>query len=189
MLHRLKVVGRTTARWAFLVAVSLTCGCGGGGGGGVIQACLDFLAGSSPTAGMVTAQEASGSACDPVAVDVLVTDVSDIFAASFTITYDPSVARYEMLSTSGSVLGCGGTTIQALEDKQSGQATIGLTRQGAATGCDAVGSGLLVRLFFSKVGTSGSSNLTFSNTKLFGSETPPQEKPGIMWSGGTFEIR
>jgi len=122
-------------------------------------------------------------------VDRKISKVPDIFAASLTTAYDSAVALYDSLATSGSVLSCDCAAIEALEERQSGQATIELSRKGLATGCDAVGTQRLVRFFFSKVGSSGSSKLTFGSAKLLGSETLPQEKTGIEWVRARFENR
>ncbi len=173
-----------------LIGGSLSPGCGGGGGVVTPTVCIAFAPGSAPAPGTIVAAQTSTGACDLVSIDLLVTGVTDIFAASFTVDYDQSIASYDRVSTSGSLLASDGRTVEVLEDRRSGHVTIGLTRRGATTGIDAAGTALLVRLFFLKAGTAaGSGSLGFSNTKLLGSETPPQEKQGMQWSGGTLFLR
>jgi hypothetical protein len=129
------------------------------------------------------------STCDMLAIDVMVTDVNDVFASSFTLNYDESLARFEQSSTSGSLLASDGTTVQILEDAQTGRVTIGLTRLGVSTGVNAVGTQRLVTLMFSTVADAGDAGITFSNQAILGSETPPVEKTSVAWVGGTLLVR
>ena len=81
---------------AVLVGASVTLACSGGdaaGGAPLNGSCLD-LAGSAPTQEAVSLAKGTSS-CDMLAVDVVVTDVTDVFASSFTLNYDDSLARYE----------------------------------------------------------------------------------------------
>ena len=124
-----------------------------------------------------------------VAVDVVVTDVADVFASSFTLNYDASLARFESSSTSGSLLASDGTTVQVLEDSQTGSVTIGLTRLGVANGVNAIGTQLQVTPMFSSVADAGDAGIAFSNETILGSETPPVDKAGVNWVGGTLVVR
>ena len=173
-----------------LVGVSGTLACSGGdstGGLPLDGACLD-LAGSTPAQATVSLDKGTSS-CDMLAIDVVVTDVADVFASSFTLNYDASLARYERSSTPGSLLISDGTTVQVLEESQTGSVTIGLTRLGVTDGVDAIGTQLLVTLLFSTVADAGDAGITFSNEAILGSETPPVDKATVEWVGGTMVVR
>lgn len=176
------------ARAALLLFMAvLLPSCDGGDGGGA-QVCIRFMASSAPASGTVVAREA-GQACTVVTVELVVTDVSDVFSASFVAVFNPGLASYAGLDTGGSFLSSDGTALEVLEDVQSGRVTVGLTRLGSSTGIDVVGSEVLVKVLFRRVADSGSGILDLQNTKLLGSETPPQEKMGIQWFGGTLLIQ
>ena len=98
------------------------------------------------------------------------------------------MARYEGLSLTGSMLASGGANVNVFEDEDPGQVTINLSRFNS--GIDFVPSGTVVRLIFSKATSSDTATgtLSFSDTQIFDSAAPPQEKGGIHWFGGTFRI-
>ena len=77
-----------------------------------------------------------------------------------------------------------GTQVEVIENEAPGQVTIGLTRLGVNDGVDYTGTANLVVLIFQKRAgaANGTGPLTFIDAKLFGSETPPQEKAGIQWN-------
>jgi len=173
-----------------LIAASATLACSGGDSAGGVPldgGCLDLAAGS-PAQDTVSLGKGT-STCDMLAVDVVVTDVNDVFASSFTLNYDASLARFEGSSTTGSLLASDGTTVQVLEDAQSGSVTIGLTRVGVANGVNANGTRVLVTLMFSTVADAGDAGIAFSNETILGSETPPLDKAGVNWVGGTLVVR
>ncbi len=174
-----------------LVALSVAIGCGSGSGdvGSGSGVCLN-LAGSAAGSARVSLSEGSGSNCAMVAVQVMVTDIDDIFAASFDVVYDTDFAQYESYSTAGSLLSSDGRTVQVLADDQPGRVTLGLSRVGAGSGgIDANGSRLMITLYFSKGSTDGGDSIVeFGNAALLGSETPPLVKNGISWVGGTFLV-
>ncbi len=186
----------TLAGLSGLLALALAApGCGGGDGAPSI--CVAFLAGATPAPSTAVAQPASGSVCDIVVVEIVLTDVSDVFTVDFTVSFDPSVARYEGYSLAGSRLTSDAAEVEQLEmrvpppPEEARQVILGLTRVNPSTGIDFTGTQTVVRLLFRKALASGtgSSPLTFSDTKVLGSEEPPQEKPGITWSGGTFQVQ
>jgi len=164
-------------------------GCGGGGRKRVVPTeCLAFQGHSAPAASTVVARQGSGSLCESVQVELVLTDVADVQTVDFTVDYDFDVARYEGLSIAGSVLTSGGATVNVLENESPGKVSIDLTRFG--TGVDFNGSGSVVRLIFSPVSGAApaTSTMSFASPQIFGSETPPQEKPGIQWFGGELQL-
>ncbi len=163
-------------------------GCSGSSDEGVVtQTCIDFLGSGSQTAGTVVAVQAAGSNCSVVAVDLIVTGVTDVFAAAFTVNFNPAVASFDGLNQSGSLLAGGGVQVDVLVDADTpGQVDVGMTRR-AASGVDVAGSSKLVTLLF-RIVDPGSTSLTFSDPRLTGSETPPAVKSGVQWSGGTLSV-
>ena len=168
-------------------------GCGGGGGGSgqvVPQTCITVVPSGNADPSTVVAMP-SGAACDTVDVRLVMTGVTDVQTVEFTVDFDASVASYVGLSLTGSVLTTGGANITIFEDKalaDQGLVTVDLTRLN--TGVDFMPGGTLATLSFGKAtSTAGSSGpISFSSTQVYGSEAPPQEKAGIQWIGGTFEV-
>jgi hypothetical protein len=182
---------RTVAIAGVLVSVLLGAACGGGSdGGGVVQpaACVNFTAAQAPGAGKVVAREAAGSTCSARTIEVIVTDVSDVFAAGFVAAFDPARVRFVSASANGSFLAAGGAQVNLQAEAQGGGVTVGISRVGTSTGANAAGSQVLVRLTFAPV-AAGASQLSLNNGQLFGSETPPQPKAGLTWSGGSFVVQ
>ena len=178
----------------FLAASSaLCCGGGGGGGGGrdvVDPSCLSFTAGGTPNPSTVIATESAASTCEVAQLDVRITGVDDVYAGSFTVSYDAAMVSYEGTSLSGSILNEDGAAVEVIENEGAGSVTIGLTRIGVDTGVDFDTTGTLITLIFRILPSagSGSGGLTFSNGELVGSETPPEEKSGLQWHGGNLRI-
>lgn len=174
-----------------LVAASLALApaCGGGDGGTVAPAlCLSFTAAQPPAQGRVAVRQGSGS-CSARSLDVVVTDVSDVFSGSFTVTFDPARVAFGGASASGSFLAAGGTQVNVVQtNPQPGSVTVGISRVQSTTGVNVTGSQVLVRLSFSPV-TAGTATLALTSAQLFGSQTPPQPKSGLTWTGGTFQVQ
>lgn len=175
---------------AALIA-GIVAGCGGGGRKRPLRSeCLAFQSSAAPAASKVVALQGSGTACEAVQVELVLTDVADVQTVEFTAIYDASVAHYEGYSLAGSVLTSDGAQPNEFEDDSvPGQVTIDLSRFGS--GIDFNGSGTVVRLIFSPVSgaPAAMSGMSFGSTsQIFGSETPPQEKPGIQWIGGEFQL-
>ena len=177
---------------AAVVAAAAFVGCGSSGrrGGQVVPTtCMTFQGTSPPTASRVVTRQGSGSQCEMLQVELVLTDVMDVEqVGDFTVDFDAAVAEYEGLSHTGSVLTSDGTNLIVLVTENPGQVTINLSRP--STGIDFNGAGTVVRLIFSPATTAmpGASALSFSSTQIFGSETPPQEKAGIQWIGGNFQV-
>ena len=180
--------------WQILVALAaLVLGSAGGCAGkgedskksGGTSTCVSYEASQSPSPGSVGAQEGAGSRCSQAEVEILVTDVSDVFAVSFVATFSSSVVRYDGYSDSGSFLGDDGTSLVVVVDESVGRVEIGVTRVGVG-GAEAVGSRRLLRLFFSPRDL-GAGALSLEDAVILDSETPPREKSGILWFGGSFQ--
>ena len=169
--------------------VSTGCGGGDGGGGATAAPCLSFVGNQAPATGRVVTRLAAGGSCAARAVEIVVTDVADVFGAQFTLTFDATKVSYAGATSSGSFLTSGGAQVSVQEDSTgSGTVSVGISRIGVSSGVNVSGSQVLIRLTFAPLAV-GTSSLALSNAILFGSQTPPQPKPGLTWSGGSFTIQ
>jgi len=167
----------------------VSSGCGGGDGGGATAApCLSFVGAQAPAAGKVVARLAAGGSCAARAVEIVVTDVSDVFGAQLTLNFDASKLAYGGASSQGSFLTSGGAQVSVQQDGTGGTVVVGISRIGVNTGVNVTGSQVLIRFTFAPLAV-GSSTLSITSAQLFGSQTPPQPKPGLTWSGGSFTIQ
>jgi hypothetical protein len=173
-----------------VTSVALAPACGGGDGGTMAPAlCLSFTGAQPPAPGRVAARAGSGGSCAARSVELVVTDVSDVFSGSFTVTFDPARVSFGGASAAGSLLAAGGTQVNVVQtNAQPGSVTIGIGRIGSSTGVNVTGSQVLVRLTFAPV-SAGTSALGLTGGQLFGSQTPPQPKSGLTFTGGTFTVQ
>jgi hypothetical protein len=188
-------------RWAVVLVVSsaLALGCSGGGGGGDDDdddvnppaVCVGFASTFGAAASEVTLTKGAGSTCGVVVVDVVLTDVTDVFTVSFDATFDPATVEYEGFSTSGSHLASDGEQVQVLETIGSGTVSLGVGRVNTNVGVNFAGSKTVVKLMFSRASgaaTGSSTTLSLDSGKVLGSEQPPVQKAGILWRTGTLSI-
>ncbi len=194
---RLNHIGRATRTLAVALGIGLlttfspSCSSddNGGTGGMVTIPCLAFQGAALPAPDTVVAQSGGSSTCDLMVVDLTVTDVNDLFAANFVVTYPSSVVRFSSASELGSVLAADGAALSLQSSETTlGNLTIGITRLNETTGVNAVGGNLLVRLNFVRAATSGSGVISFGQNELLDSSQPPAVIPGITWSGGNVTI-
>jgi hypothetical protein len=154
--------------------------------------CIRFASSTPPAPGTVACVQAGESTCELLGVDLIITDVDDLFTVEFTLQFDPAVVNYEGVSTDGSLLGSDGTQITTLENVQPGEVSITVTRLGAGFGgIDATGQQLLARIYFSKLAEEGTSTLFFADTLMFAlpeGQLFPVLIQGVDWSGGTMLI-
>jgi hypothetical protein len=153
--------------------------------------CLE-LSGADPSPSSITCSEGADSTCELIAVDLVVTDVLDLFTVDFALTFDPALVGYEGLSAAGSLLSSDGTEVTVFEDYDpaQGKITVTIARLGLGSGgIDAIGERFLLRLYFRKIADSGSCPLAFTTTRLFSGVFPPAIIDGVEWSGGTLIIR
>lgn len=147
--------------------------------------CIELIADPLPASPAVGVRRGAGSTCEQLEVELLVSGVSDVFAASFDALFDPAIVRYVGIETAGSFLASDGAELQALDRADGGRAVIGVTRWRQSTGRDARGPSVLATLRFRAAGPLGDSALRFDPASLLGSEMPPAPKPGVSWAGGT----
>ena len=172
-----------------VVSAMLACGGGSDGGSKTSGTCLTFAAAASPAPGMVVMREGSASTCDRAAIDLVATDVADVFGASFTVSFDPDLVDYDGYSVSGSALTSDGAQVEVLATPGHGQLVFGISRFLTPDGIDVSGTAPLVRLYFRNLDRTGSGALALPTGSLDDDSTPPQEIPGVTWHAGTIAIR
>ena len=173
-------------QFALLISVSMffTLCCGGGGGGGGNQVIPPSLvasftpAKSTPDALDISLQKKSQSG-DSFTIDVVITDVNNVYSASFDLVYDGALLDY-LNYTEGNFLNDGATT-SFLVSEQSGRLVVGATRLGQVPGVNAVGNKILMSIAF-KVKKTGSTSVAFENNNLLNSTGAPIQ---VEWFGGT----
>jgi len=172
------------------VLPALSCGGGSSSTGGVVEpaVCLEFSADAAPSSSTVVARRGDASTCDRLAFDLVITDVNDVFAADFKLSFDPTVLRFTGASDDGSVLASDGTQVALLYSENAGLLDLSIARLGAsAGGIDIGGTQLLVRVSFLRLADSGGSALSFSGERVWNSQAALV--PGVSWSGGSVTIR
>jgi hypothetical protein len=177
-----------------LAAFSICVGCGGSdssSGGGTVPnpTCVEFNAAATPESDTVTSRQAINSSCDMLAVDLIVTDVDDLFTADFTFTFDPALVSYQSVSIQLSILGQDGTPLTTISKELApGEISIAITRLGGAQGgIDAVGEHFMARLFLRRLADSGATSFSYSSARFFDSQV--QVIPGVQWRGGSIVIQ
>jgi len=175
-----------------ILATLLTPACGGSDDGppAVLAPpkCIDFVAAGNPTNATVVMNKNGGAVCERLAVQLDVTGVNDVFAADFSVSFDPNLFSYDGHDKSGSFLSSDGATVQVLETTQNGEALVAISRFAVTTGINVTSTRPLITLFFRHRGASGSGTLSFSRSILLDSQASPTAIPGVQWTGGTFSI-
>ncbi len=181
--------GRDRRRLAVALLVGLALvGCNDNSGTSG-DPCFEFRPLGVPNPTSVTAAEGLGSTCDIAVVDLIVTDVSNLYAATFEVNYDATRVNLGTVSTTNSTLSSDGAPLlRQVTSVASGRILIAITRSQTTVGVDVQGGAVLATLTFFRTGTSGTSTLTFSNAQLLDPSTPPQPIPGIVFVGGSFAL-
>ena len=174
---------------AALMLFAASCGGSGGGDGGMVSTtCVDFTPATDPGVGKAVARENGGS-CEEILLDLIVTDVDNLFAAEFTVTFNAALLTFQGLDATGSVLSSDGADVEVLQQPVSGSAVVGISRIDTMTGIDVVGQGKLISIRFRRFGPTGNGAVGFTGTTLLDGQAPPQAVPGIQWFGGTIVVR
>jgi hypothetical protein len=173
---------------SLLLLLFLTIGCNNDNGESG-DPCAQFTPAAVPAPQTVTAVEGLGSGCDVVVIDLVVTDVSDLFATSFDLTFDQTRVVLATVSTTTSVLTSDGAPLlRQVTTIATGHVHVALTRSQVTTGVDVQGGATLATLTFLRAGTGGSTTLNFTDAELLDSGTPPAPIPGITFRAGSFQI-
>jgi hypothetical protein len=164
-------------------AGGLAPGCGSDDNGGMqTNSCVALQNTTSPAPLTVVARDGNSGDCGLLRVDLVVTDVTDLFGANFTVTFPSNLLSFASASETGSVLTNGSAVSVQASTPAAGQLVVGITRLGA-TGVNVTGGAQLLRLTFVRTGTSGNGTLGVAG-QLLDSDTPPTVIPGITMSGG-----
>ena len=176
-----------------MIGFATACGGGsGGGGGGAVSGPSGNFIGTfvadqpTPGANQVTAA-LFGSAGSTVTLDVLLTDTSNVFSASFDLLFDSTKIAYLPPETSGGALEQGGAApVYAVDLVEPNRLAIGISRDGASGSTNVTNSQTLIRLTFQVI-DAGTSTLSFANSQLLNGQNPPQPIAGTGWFGGEFQ--
>ena len=177
---------------SLLLLVFLTIGCNNNNNGQPGNPCIQFTPAAVPAPQTVTAVEGLGSGCDVVVIDLVVTDVDDLFGTKFDLTFDQTKVVLATVSTTTSVLTSDGAPLlRQVTTIATGHVHVALTRSQVTTGVPVVGGGNLATLTFLRSATGGSTPLNFTDAELLDpgtQQTEPAPIPGITFSAGSFQI-
>jgi hypothetical protein len=171
---------------AAALLVVTACGGGGGGGGGgptVPTARFAFTPAAAGGDGSLGLATGAGSTLTTLRLELVVTQVADLYAVAFDLTYPVAVMRFAAASE-GTFLNSGGTattTFQVVES-QPGTLVFGLSRLGPAGGV--TGSGTAATFEFTAVGA-GSGGLAFVDARGFDAAGRPL--PDVRFVAGSVE--
>jgi hypothetical protein len=190
-------------RLVFLAALAVSFGCGGGGGSDSPPTnpalTASFAADTeSPAAGDVTLQP-GGSAGATFSVDVMFTDIDDVFGATVNLGYDPDVLRFDGASFASTFMtggGAGSAVLQAPSQDSSGTIRLFAGRVSPDPGVNVVGTEPMVRLTFTAVRRASSSALTLNGANVEVCSSQPDPDPAcaangeisVSSSGGTVNV-
>ena len=149
--------------------------------------------GSGISAGFVPEQPSPGSdtvSADEgdiggnlVIVEIKVTDTGGISGASFDLTYDPSMARYDDYWTEGNLFQSG---VYQVGEPENGHLFVGVVREPGPPLGDASGTQKSIRGLRIEVIQAGQSIMSFpfEGPELTDDQPLPLPIPDINWSGG-----
>jgi hypothetical protein len=173
---------------ALVLVSGSACDEGDPGGGSVV--CVEFTADQAPTSGEVTALMSDETTCEAVIVELVVTDVNDVFGLQTMITYDTSIAQFAGWDSTNSVLRADGSEVASVvREIAAGELEVGVTRV-LGDGIDVTGSAKILEVvFLINRNTEGAGSFTLEQECLWGSEDPPEPKLDVACSGGRLVVR
>lgn len=181
---------RGLALSGLLLLLVLAWGCEDDSNLGFGLSCITFVPNAVPIAGEVVAQVGAESGCDVVVVELVVTGVADVFAASFEINFPDAISLISNdLDVSNSFLG--DDAIQVLQEISPGIVEGGVTRVGSTNGGVTPDdtNNVLLKVAFFRAANSGSGALSFNDANLIIAGTPPVAAvPAVPFRGGTLMI-
>ena len=172
---------------AFVIALLVVgTACSSGGGNSAVGSGLGGgFAPDQPNPGTDTVATAEGgTGGNLVVVEIAVTDTANVYGASFSMTYNPSIASFVEWSN-GSLLEQGGQTpTYQVAAGQAGELVVVATREGDVPGVNANGTVTLIELTF-RLNQAGQTGLQFESSALFDDSIDPLPMSGISWFGGS----
>jgi hypothetical protein len=154
------------------------------------ELCVEFTAAAQPNAGAVTARLGADSVCAAATIEIVATDIDDMFAFESVVTYDPDVVSFAGYSTVRSILEAGGTDVAVvLQELALGELTIGATRV-SDVGVSFDDTQLVIELFFTQWALQTASGaIALDEPCLLDSGPPPMPMNAVACSGGTVAVR
>ena len=193
-----------------ILPAMLISGCGGSSNNSPTDppTCMSFVPAQAPAAGLVAPQVDPASTCDILVLNMMVTNVNDLFGGGALLEFPTNLMTYTGISSAGSTLTQNGVAVEVAGDRPcpdagvnwcrpvgqfNGEVTIGISRfSGVAPGVNVGGTPeRLLRLTFTKGAGNGTTTLDFpSDTSLFNSQIPPNNVilPAPAWVGGTVTV-
>ena len=163
---------------------------------GLGVSCITFVPDAVPTDGEVVARLGAESSCDVVVVELVVTGVPDVFAASFEIDFPQEFSAISVnLDVADSFLGP--DLIQELQEISPGVVEGGVSRVGVKMGgvTPDENNNLLFKVGFLRFASSGSGALSFNDANLQIVEQDPGQDPEVAnadpvipFRGGTLMV-
>lgn len=153
----------------FAAALALSIGCGGDDndddGGGPLVA--TFTPGSNPPAANTVSMQAGSASGDTFTVLLRVTDINDVFGATFDLNYDPDVLDVVGWSADGSLLDGGAAdpvflTFPTSPAAANGSIEFTISRLAPDVAVDVAGTQTLLAVTFEAIDTASSSPITFA---------------------------
>lgn len=169
-----------------VLAFMLMAGCGGGGGGGPTEPGpgITFSA-PAATANSLSLRRGTGSSATVLVVEVVATQVTDLYGVAFDLRYPTAVLSYAGI-TEGTFLdeeGSVATTLQVAETPP-GNLVIGTSRLGDVG--SVTGTGVVVALEF-RAQAAGSGAFSFDRNEAL--DITGNAQPDVTWTAGTVEVR
>ena len=132
----------------------------------------------------MTGAAGTGSNANLVTLHVYINNTSDVYGASFDLTFDPSMAEF-VNWTAGQVLEFGSQSVSyQINASTPGRVVVGVARTSGGVGVTVPDAEVLIHLTL-RVTDAGSSSVSFQNPALLNSQNPPQPKTGVTFFGGT----
>jgi hypothetical protein len=151
------------------------------------ELCVGFVPSELPVSGNVVSRLRADSTCAVAFIEVVGTDIDDVFSVAAHINYDRTAVEFLQLDTNGSALSQDGALLNVrVEELVAGELTIGVARN-ANDSVDIVGTRLLMTLLFLPLNL-GASEMAVETPCLTNGDEPPLPLGDVSCSGGSFDV-
>jgi tRNA threonylcarbamoyladenosine modification (KEOPS) complex Pcc1 subunit len=154
------------------------------------ELCVEFTPAAQASAGAVTSRIDADSECGAVGIEIIATDIDDLFGFYSVVTYDPDVVSFGGYSTVGSVLESGGADVAVVvHELVLGELTIGASRV-SDVGVSFDDTQVVIELVFTQFAQQTVSGaISLDEPCLLSSLEPPLPMNAVSCSGGTIAVR